>query len=180
MLGRVPIDRPQSMGNQGWSMMWPSRWLFKIDLPMFVRLVCDIVLLNIAIVSAFVLRILWDIGSNAQFSISELDRYIAAYIEFVWMLNVITILLFIVSGFYAKSSAYYTKMKAMLVIQTVTVARRLSRPRPRSGPCVVQYPSDRLGGIDGFVPGLQALVRKLALYPEQRKQVSRRDAGQAG
>ena len=122
MLGRVPIDRPQSMANQGWSTMWPSRWLFNIDLPMFVRLVCDIVLLNVAIVSAFVLRILWDIGSNSQFSISELDLYIAAYIEFVWMLNVITILLFIVSGFYAKSSAYYTKMKAMLVVQTVTVA----------------------------------------------------------
>ncbi|MEM7042481.1 MAG: NAD-dependent epimerase/dehydratase family protein [Pseudomonadota bacterium] len=44
------------------------------------------------------------------------------YTQFVWVLNAITVLLFVVSGFYAKSGAYYTRMKAVLVVQTLTAA----------------------------------------------------------
>ncbi len=121
MLSQATVDLSQSKKDDGWLTML-SKWRINIDLPMLVRMVCDIALLNIAIVSGFALRIIWEFGNNPQFSFSEIDRYISTYIQFVWMLNAIALLLFVVSGFYAKSSAYYTKMKAMLVVQTLTVA----------------------------------------------------------
>lgn len=126
MLGQIAVDHAPAKGQRGWSAdwlkFWAGGWLLDIDLPMLVRLICDIVLLNVAIVSGFILRILWEFGNNPQFSITELDRYISTYIEFVWMLNAITVLLFVVSGFYAKSSGYNAKMKVMLAAQTLTVA----------------------------------------------------------
>ena len=92
-----------------------------IDLSMFFKLVCDIAILNIAIAFAFMARIILSISSIPEIPV-DFDDYISRYLDFVWILNAITILLFVVSGFYTKNSAYYTRMKAMLVAQTLTFA----------------------------------------------------------
>ena len=115
------IDRPVDFFKS-----WANKWKINIDLTMLFRLICDIILLNIAIVAGFILRILWEIGYSSDSLGQGLDRFISTYTQFVWVLNAITVLLFVVSGFYAKSSAYYTKMKAVLVVQTLTAAYAVS------------------------------------------------------
>lgn len=106
----------------GFFKSWASKWKIDIDLSILFRLICDIILLNMAIVAGFILRLLWEIGNSPESLGYELDQYVSTYTQFVWVLNAITILLFVVSGFYAKGSAYHSRMKAVLVVQTLTVA----------------------------------------------------------
>ncbi|NJO83411.1 MAG: hypothetical protein HC828_11715, partial [Blastochloris sp.] len=87
----------------------PLHWLPKrLSFEIFVRIVADICIVNVALVLAFVVRYLWligveDIGIAPR---AVLHRYVDIYLQSFWVLTLVSLSIFLFSGFYTYSRIY--------------------------------------------------------------------------
>jgi nucleoside-diphosphate-sugar epimerase len=89
-----------------------------------VRVVADVILLNCALLLALALHYLWSINmqDGRGSARAVLSTYVHAYVASAWLLTVIAIALFALSGFYTHGRAYRGRFKALMVAQAVTVS----------------------------------------------------------
>jgi nucleoside-diphosphate-sugar epimerase len=91
------------------------------------RAVADCVILNAAIVLAFLLRLLWAMmyeqDQLTDFSRQSLpDDYLVMYYNNFWIATSVVIVVFWLSGFYNYARSYPIRFKAMMVAEAVTFA----------------------------------------------------------
>ncbi len=95
---------------------WPTR-------EMAVRMVADVILINMALVIAFLMRYLWAVsvaGSTA--STSTLLSYVWAYLRTGWLLTAISVATFYVNGVYTYSRAYRHRYKIATIAKSVGIS----------------------------------------------------------
>jgi nucleoside-diphosphate-sugar epimerase len=101
----------------------------KVTFGGFVRLVADIVLVNLSILIALMLRLFYYLAYEAQYIIPatvDYNRtiwlYINSYLNATWLLTLICIVVFSLSGFYTYGRFYKGRYKVLIVIQAVSIS----------------------------------------------------------
>lgn len=99
--------------------LWQKRTL----LEMAVRIIADALMANVALLSALILRYLWLIGVEDGTSVQiTLHGYIQAYLSSVWLLTLVSLVVFYASGFYTHGRMYRGRYKALVVAQAITLS----------------------------------------------------------
>jgi len=91
-----------------------------------LKALSDAVLINLAIIAALALRLLYIIayaapGSNINYR-SQFWQYIDAYGNSAWLLTLICLLMFSLNGFYTYGRFYRGRYKILVVAQAVSIA----------------------------------------------------------
>jgi nucleoside-diphosphate-sugar epimerase len=89
------------------------------------KLIVDAVLINISVLASLVARLLWFIafvpGANLNYS-DTLWSYWSVYSDSAWMLTLICLGVFTISGFYSQGRFYRGRYKALVIIQAVSMS----------------------------------------------------------
>ncbi len=97
----------------------------KLSFEGFIRLVTDVVLVNLAILTALAARFFYVVAFESASAIdfrSTFWWYVQAYLFSFWVLTVICVVVFSVSGFYTYGRFYRGRYKALIIFQAVSVA----------------------------------------------------------
>ena len=101
----------------------------RITLEMLERFVADAVMVNVALASTLILRFVFLFStrsSEAQASMafynSIVQDSVSVYVDSAWLLTLICLLGFYLSGFYTYGRAYRHRRKAVLIAQAVSVS----------------------------------------------------------
>jgi nucleoside-diphosphate-sugar epimerase len=92
-----------------------------------VRVAADCIILNIALVLAFVLHFLWTMideqGQHGQLNQKALaEVYVSHYLSAAWIVTLIIVGVFCLNGMYTSTRGYPIRLKATLVAEAVTFA----------------------------------------------------------
>jgi len=90
-----------------------------------LKIVADILLINISIVTSLVVRLLWIIAYSPQANIDynqTLWNYWQVYTDSAWLLTLICLLMFWLNGFYTSGRLYRGRYKPLVIIQAVSIA----------------------------------------------------------
>lgn len=115
--------RESSIVNQ-WTKFWDSvKGGFSIE--GLIKLITDIILMNLAILVALATRLLYLIAiSSEQTNINyqaTLLKYISAYGNSAWLLTLIGVIIFSINGFYTHGRFYRGRYKILIIVQAVTI-----------------------------------------------------------
>jgi nucleoside-diphosphate-sugar epimerase len=90
-----------------------------------LKLCVDAVLINLSVLTSLVARLLWFIafvpGANVNYS-TTLWSYWSAYSDSAWLLTLICLAVFTLSGFYSGGRLYRGRYKALVIIQAVSIS----------------------------------------------------------
>jgi nucleoside-diphosphate-sugar epimerase len=106
--------------------MLKKRLMSKLSIEGLVRVLADAILVNLAIIISLVGRLLWIVAfANPN---GEVDYrttfwlYLRTYADSAWLLTLICLVVFLLSGFYTYGRYYRGRYKALIVIQAVSLA----------------------------------------------------------
>lgn len=89
------------------------------------KLFVDAVLINVAIITSLVARLLWFIAyvpeTNNRYKEILLD-YGGVYINTAWLLTLICLVVFVLNGFYTSGRLYRGRYKPLVIVQAVSLA----------------------------------------------------------
>lgn len=98
----------------------------RLTLEMAERIVADTLMINLALVAALVLRFLFlftlqngEPQASVGFYSAIWQESIRAYRDSAWLLTLICLIVFYISGFYTYGRAYRSRYKALIVFQAV-------------------------------------------------------------
>ncbi|MGE5222353.1 MAG: NAD-dependent epimerase/dehydratase family protein, partial [Omnitrophica WOR_2 bacterium] len=97
----------------------------RITLAGFARLAADAVLINLSVLAALVIRFAYFTAFQAKTFIdfrTEFWFYLRTYTNGAWLLTLISIAIFTLSGFYTYGRFYRGRYKILIVIQAVAVS----------------------------------------------------------
>lgn len=98
----------------------------RLSIEGILRLIADSILLNIAILTSLAVRLLWIVAiGNPQQDINYTQTfwdYVNAYGRSAWLLTLIAIIIFTLSGFYTYGRFYRGRYKVLIVAQAVSLA----------------------------------------------------------
>ena len=92
---------------------------------MGVRIGADIIMVNLALATAMLVRyfvVIWVEGSGAQSTHAVLLEYVGEYLNSFWVLTIISVAVFYLSGFYTRGRFYQGQYKALVVAQAVSLS----------------------------------------------------------
>ena len=120
------------MREQGWSAQLKSavqgwaagRELRPLTRQMVKRLLVDAVLVNLSLALALFLRYL--VASFTQTGAFFVDRqlmgsFCTIYLKSAWILTLVALAIFYISGFYTRGSMYISRYKPLVILQAVTL-----------------------------------------------------------
>ncbi len=90
-----------------------------------LKLVADAFLINLAVLTSLVVRLLWIIAYAPQANIDykqTLWNYWTVYFNSAWLLTLICLVNFSLNGFYTQGRLYRGRFKTLVVIQAVSIA----------------------------------------------------------
>jgi nucleoside-diphosphate-sugar epimerase len=101
------------------------RLLSKVSAEAVIRVIADALLINIATLSALAVRLLYivafsDIDANINYRTTFWD-YLKAYGNSAWLLTLICLVIFALSGFYTYGRFYRGRYKVLIVVQAVSI-----------------------------------------------------------
>ncbi len=97
----------------------------RLSFEIIVRIIADILMVNIAFIIALSLRYFWLIGIEEGVALSSrtlLITYAQNYFQSFWLLTLISISIFTISGFYSHSRLYKSRYKALIIAQAVSLS----------------------------------------------------------
>ncbi len=101
----------------------------RLTLEMLERIVADAVMVNLSLITALVVRFLFMVVTgegNPEASVAFYTRtwqqYVHAYRSSAWLLTLVCLVVFYLSGFYTYGRSYRGRYKALLIFQAVTVS----------------------------------------------------------
>jgi nucleoside-diphosphate-sugar epimerase len=90
-----------------------------------LKIIADAALINIAVLTSLVIRLLWIIAYAPQANIDykeTLWNYWRVYTDSTWLLTFICLIVFFLNGFYTSGRLYRGRYKQLVVIQAVSLA----------------------------------------------------------
>lgn len=90
-----------------------------------LKLVADIVLINLSLLTSLVVRLLFLIGFSPQANIDykqTLWNYWNVYTDSAWLLSLICLFVFSLNGFYTSGRLYRGRYKSLMIIQAVSLS----------------------------------------------------------
>jgi nucleoside-diphosphate-sugar epimerase/sorbitol-specific phosphotransferase system component IIC len=91
-----------------------------------IRLVADVIMINIAVILALLARILYEITVSPPQTAFNLQNtmliYVDQYISSAWLLTLICVVIFTASGFYTYGRFYRSRYKLLMIVQAVSVS----------------------------------------------------------
>lgn len=97
----------------------------KIPLEGFVRLIVDVILVNFSVLASLALRFAYFTAYEAKAAVdfkTEFWFYLRTYTNAAWLLTLICVVIFALSGFYTYGRFYRGRYKILIVIQAVSIA----------------------------------------------------------
>jgi len=99
----------------------------RLTLEMAERIVADAVMVNLALITAFTLRFLsfFVFGGAPEAPLSYSDffqNFVRSYRNLFWLLTLVCLVVFYLSGFYTYGRAYRSRYKALLILQAVSLS----------------------------------------------------------
>jgi len=104
---------------------WENNWKKRISWTGILKLLADIVLINLSLITSLVVRLLWIIGFSPQANIDykqTLWNYWQVYTDSAWLLSLICVFVFSLNGFYTSGRLYRGKYKPLMIIQAVSLS----------------------------------------------------------
>jgi len=99
--------------------LWQKRMIWE----MAVRMIADALLANLALLGALAIRYLWLIGVEDGAAVqTTLRGYIQGYRSSVWLLTLVSLVVFYASGFYTRGRMYRGRYKALVIAQAVILS----------------------------------------------------------
>lgn len=93
---------------------------------MIVRIITDIILVNISFLMAFAIRLIlfeanvFNINQLFSTELNDLNHSLLLFRNYAWLLTIISMAMFYTSGFYTYGRNYYSRYKALIIFQAVT------------------------------------------------------------
>jgi nucleoside-diphosphate-sugar epimerase len=98
------------------------KWRKYLTFEVLVRVLADVVIVNLAYLAALLARVLWRITADADISASaQLSRLVETYVSTAWLLTLIALVAYSLSGFYSRGRFYRGRFKALVIFQAVTL-----------------------------------------------------------
>lgn len=98
----------------------------RLTLEMAERIIADAVMVNLALITAFTLRFLaffvFGGAAGATPGSDLFQNFVRAYRNLAWLLTLICLIVFYLSGFYTYGRAYRSRYKALLILQAVSLS----------------------------------------------------------
>lgn len=100
----------------------------RLTLEMAERVIADAVMVNVALLTAFALRLLslffFGMGEGVRLQAYHdlCWRFLRVYLSLFWLLTLICLAVFYLSGFYTHGRAYRSRYKALIVAQAVSLS----------------------------------------------------------
>ncbi|HEC34979.1 MAG TPA: NAD-dependent epimerase/dehydratase family protein [Anaerolineae bacterium] len=101
----------------------------RLTLEMLERIIADAVMVNLALLTAFILRFLsffvfgtGEEGATLQTYSGLFWDFLHAYVSLFWLLTLICLIIFYLSGFYTHGRAYRSRYKALIIVQAVSLS----------------------------------------------------------
>jgi nucleoside-diphosphate-sugar epimerase len=122
----MAMKQPWSSRAKAAIKAWSARReLSRLDRQMIKRLLVDAVLVNVSLAVALFLRYL--VASWVQTGAFFVDRhlmesFLRIYLQSAWLLTLVSLPIFYLSGFYTRGSMYISRYKPLIIIQAVTLA----------------------------------------------------------
>ncbi len=88
-----------------------------------VRVFADILIVNAALLCALALRYLWlaEFPADASEQVINIKEYIDGFRSSVWIMTLLSLVVFYASGFYTHGRRYRGRYKALVIAQAVTL-----------------------------------------------------------
>ena len=89
-----------------------------------VRMAADAIMVNVSLLAALVLRYLWLVGAQGSEDAANMtfQYYLSVYVSSFWLLTLICLSMFFLSGFYSRGRRYRSRYKVLIIIQAVTLS----------------------------------------------------------
>jgi len=96
---------------------------FKLTRDELLRILADVIIVNISFLLALMLRYLWEVGFEGKMDVAHsiLSSYLLTYLRGFWFLTIVSIIIFYSSGFYTYGRAYRSKYKILIILQAVSI-----------------------------------------------------------
>ena len=99
------------------------KFLKYLTFEVVIRVIADILIVNVAYSAALMLRLHWKLANNlgraAHFQMAEA---VEVYLETFWLLTLIVFVVYAMSGFYSWGRFYQSRFKALVIFQAVSMA----------------------------------------------------------
>lgn len=140
-----------------------------------VRVAADILMINAVLIIALILRYLWLVGMEGAPDLvhDELRSYVRAYLSSGWLLTLISLTIFHLSGFYSHSRVYAGRYKVLVIAQAVSLSYLVFSFLILLLWNVVMFPRSVL--ITGWLLTLVTLIGARLLLPRIIKLLFRED-----
>jgi len=94
-----------------------------LTLETLARVVADMAIVSISYLVALVLRLLWRIGTVPDFSARQgLQDAAESYALTAWLLILVSVVVYGLSGFYSRGRLYASRFKAIAILQAVSIS----------------------------------------------------------
>ena len=94
-----------------------------LTLEVMIRVVADVAIVNLAYMWALMLRLLWRMATRTHLSAQpEIAEALRIYGETFWLLTLIVLVVYSLSGFYSRGRFYRSRFKALVIVQAVSLA----------------------------------------------------------
>lgn len=112
-------------GSNALNRFWGWNLKNKITSMGILKLLADVVLINVSVMTSLVIRLLWIIAYTPEANIDyrqTLWNYWGVYINSAWLVTLFCLVAFIVNGFYTSGRLYRGRYKPLVVVQAVSLA----------------------------------------------------------
>jgi len=97
--------------------------LQRLTFEVLIRMVADVLIVNFIYVAALVTRLLWDIARDPNLTAhDQLMEAVEIYWSTCWLLTLIAIVVYAISGFYSRGRFYRSRFKALAIFQAVSLS----------------------------------------------------------
>lgn len=98
------------------------KWNKYLTFEVLVRVLADAVIVNLTYLTALLARVLWRIAEDASISaLAQLTWMVEIYVSTAWLLTLIALVIYSLSGFYSRGRFYRGRFKALVIFQAVTL-----------------------------------------------------------
>src|SRR2546422_2190503 len=118
VLGLYPVNHPP-FHMEVVSMRFSKYLTFEV----FIRVAADVIIVNATYLAALVIRLLWEIATRPGISADvQLVEAIKIYKSTFWVLTLIGVAVYSLSGFYSRGRFYRGRFKALVIFQAVSLS----------------------------------------------------------